>query len=175
MRAASSPAGTAPPGAAPLAPGKLIGPQAFLGRGDFGKDIGEIVMVNGYNGSRFLLTADGLWIGHVGNDTRNGPENMPKTIPEPGYIMDNVSFGGESFCGSFTRTADGRAYTLSGLTDPRVVEVKGLDSIRRLDGRVAIQLQFAPQQFRAIRAVHEQPRGLVATRNIHRPARRIPV
>jgi hypothetical protein len=131
--------------AAPLAPGKLIGPQAFLGRGDFGKDIGEIVMVNGYNGSRFLMTADGLWIGHVGNDTRNGPENMPKTIPAPGYIMDNVSFGGESFNGIFTHTADGRAYTTSGLTDPRVVEVKGLDSIRRLAGRVVMTAELHAQ------------------------------
>jgi hypothetical protein len=70
---------------------------------------------------------------------------MPKTTPKPGYIMDNVSFGGESFSGSFTRTADGRAYTISGHTDPRVVEVKGLDSIRRFSGRVAMTADLHAQ------------------------------
>jgi hypothetical protein len=124
--------------AGPLRPGKLIGPQAFLGRANYGGSIGEVFMLNGYNGSRFLMTADGLWIGHVGNDYRNGPENMPDVEPKPGYAIDNVSFGGEAFNGAFTRTADGRSYTTSGHTDARVVEVKGLESIRRISGAVSV-------------------------------------
>jgi sugar lactone lactonase YvrE len=131
--------------AGPLRPGKLIGPQAFLGRGNFGDGIGEVFMLNGYNGSRFLMTADGLWVGHVGNDTRNGPENMPAATPKPGYNMDNVSFGGESFSGMFTRTVDGHAYTTSGGTDARVVEVKGLESIRRLAGAVTLTPELHAQ------------------------------
>jgi hypothetical protein len=131
--------------AGPLRPGKLIGPQAFLGRADFGKGIGELFMLNGYNGSRFLMTADGLWIGHVGNDCRSGPENMPDATPKAGYNMDNVTFGGESFNGMFLRTADGRSYTTSGGTDARVVEVKGLESLRRLSGAVTLSPELHAQ------------------------------
>lgn len=137
----------------PLRPGTLIGPQAFLGRAAFGDDIGEVFMLNGYNGSRFLMTADGLWIGHVGNDQRNAPETMPKTVPKPGYSMDNVSFGAESFSGSFLRTVDGRSYTISGHTDCRVVEVKGLDSIRRLAGLVTLSPDLHAQARRHLDAV----------------------
>lgn len=142
--------------AGPLRPGKLIGPQAFLGRADYGGSIGEVFMLNGYNGSRFLMTADGSWIGHVGNDYRNGPENMPDAEPEPGYAMDNVSFGGEAFNGTFGRTADGRCYTTSGHTDARVVEVKGLESIHRISGVVGVT-----PELRA--AAREHLEGLVAT------------
>jgi hypothetical protein len=87
------------------------------------------------------MTGDGLWIGHVGNDSRNGPENMPDSQPEPGYNMDNVTFGVESFNGMFMRAMNGRAYTTSGHTDARVVEVRGLESIRRLSGTI----KFSPE------------------------------
>jgi hypothetical protein len=70
---------------------------------------------------------------------------MPDATPKSGYNMDNVSFGGESFNGTFMRAADGRIYTTSGHTDARVVEVKGLESIRRLSGAVTLTPELHAQ------------------------------
>ncbi|MFZ2654087.1 MAG: hypothetical protein WAX69_04170 [Victivallales bacterium] len=117
----------------PLRPGKLLGPQSFLGSVDMGKDIGEIVMFNGYNGSRFLMTGDGLWLGHVFNDGRNGPAAFPAQAT-PGFLMDDMTCGGESFSGVFMKADDGKIYTTTGMTEARIAEVKGLDSISRLQG-----------------------------------------
>ncbi len=121
----------------PLRPGKLIGPQGILGRVDMGGEIGEVVMFNGYNGSRFMMTADGLFIGHVFNDCRNGPEALPAKATR-GFIMDDTSCGGESFNGSFVRTRDGKVYTLTGQTDARIAEVTGLESIIRINGALTV-------------------------------------
>ncbi|MFA6291976.1 MAG: sugar-binding protein [Victivallales bacterium] len=138
----------------PLRSGKLLGPQAFLGSLDMGKDIGEIVMFNGYNGSRFLMTGDGLWLGHVFNDGRNGPAALP-AHPTPGFLMDDMTCGGESFSGTFMKANDGKIYTTTGMTEARIVEVKGLDTIKRLKGAkfaVSTELRSAAEKALAEKA-----------------------
>jgi hypothetical protein len=138
------------PTAGPLRPGVFIGPQKFTGIGDYGREIGEVLMVNGYNGSRFLITADGLWIGHVLNDCRNSPEPMPETAI-PGFNMDNISGGGESFSGAFTRTKDGRSLLMWGATECRASGITGIESIQRLQGALSVEPALAKEaaDFRA--------------------------
>jgi hypothetical protein len=125
-----------------LRPGVFVGPQKFTGIGDYGGDIGEVLMVSGYNGSRFLITADGIWIGHVFNDCRNGPESLPNTIT-PGFNMDNISCGGESFNGAFTRTTDGRSLMMTGGTCALATEITGIESIKRFEGSVSVDEALA--------------------------------
>ena len=133
-----------PPDAGPLRPGVFIAPQKFTGIGDYGGEIGEVVMVSGYNGSRFLITADGLWIGHVLNDCRNAPEPLPETFV-PGFSMDAISGGGESFSGAFTRTKDGKSLLMWGQTECRVSGIEGIESIARSQGTFSVDATLAEQ------------------------------
>jgi hypothetical protein len=130
--------------AGPLRPGVFIGPQKFTGVGDYGPGIGEVLMVNGYHGSRFLITADGLWIGHVLNDSRSMPESLPETVT-PGFNMDNINGGGESFAGAFTHTRDGRSLLMWGNTECRVSGITGIESIQRLQGTFSVDPALADE------------------------------
>jgi hypothetical protein len=126
-----------PYNAGALRPGVFIGPQKFTGIGDYGDEIGEVLMVSGYTGSRFLITADGIWLGHVFNDCRNGPEAYPETIT-PGFNMDNMTCGGESFNGAFTRTKDGKSLMMTGATAAVATEITGIESIKRFEGSFSV-------------------------------------
>jgi hypothetical protein len=50
--------------------------------------------------------------------------------------MDAITAGGESFGGDFVRCADGKVYLIIGATDARVLEVTGLDTIKRFAGTI---------------------------------------
>ena len=113
-------------------PGYLIGPNTVLGVADFGGAIGEVFDLNGNLGEHYLLTADGMWIQALFKDTRGLCEQPAKA--QRGMPMDAITAGGESFGGNFVRTPDGKTYLLIGSTDARVLEVTGIDSIRRQAG-----------------------------------------
>ena len=116
--------------------GYLIGPSSFLGViqvGDEKKEAGEIFCLNGNLGENYLFTYDGLFIQSLFKDTRGYSETPSRA--ERGMPMDAISAGGESFGGNFVRTVDGKTYLTNGGTDARVIEVTGLESIRRFHGR----------------------------------------
>lgn len=113
-------------------PGYLIGPNTILGAADFGGEIGEVFALNGNLGENYLLTADGMWIQALFKDTRGMFEQPGKA--QRGMPMDAITAGGESFGGNFVRIANGKTYLLIGTTDARILEVTGLESIRRLAG-----------------------------------------
>ncbi len=122
-------------------PGYLIGPNSILGTADLGKEIGEVFSLNGNLGQNFLFTEDALWIQTLFKDTR-----LPTIKPDRairGMNMDAITAGSESFGGYFAKTADGKIYLVIGSTDARVLEVTGLDSIRRFNGSFV----YTPQQF----------------------------
>lgn len=118
-------------------PGYLIGPSSFLGVVELGNEkqggAGEVFYLNGNLGENYLFTYDGLYIQTLFKDTRGGFEIPERAVR--GMPMDNTTAGGESFGGNFTRTPDGKVYVTLGSTDARVMEVTGLDSIQRLEGK----------------------------------------
>jgi hypothetical protein len=121
--------------------GYLIGPNSILGTADLGTEIGEVFSMNGNLGENYLFTADALWIQSLFKDTR-GDFTTPDRA-DHGMSMDATSAGGESFGGDFLRTADGKVYLVIGGTDARVIEVSGLDTIKRFAG----QFTYTASQF----------------------------
>lgn len=121
-------------------PGYLIGPSSFLGVievGDAAKGgAGEVFCLNGNLGENYLFTYDGLYIQSLFKDTRGYSENPARAVR--GMSLDAITAGGESFGGHFVRTADGKVYLTNGGTDARVIEVTGLDSIRRFFGKISV-------------------------------------
>lgn len=130
--------------------GYLIGPSSVLGTADFGGKIGEIVDLNGNLGENYLFTSDGLWIQSLFKDTRGWFDTPDRAVR--GMPMDAITAGGESFGGSFQRTPDGKAYIIIGATDSRVLEVTGLDSIRRFSGT----LTYTNEQFTQAQQLQRQ-------------------
>lgn len=126
-------------------PGYLIGPSSYLGVVDLGGDTGEVFDLNGNLGENYLFTHDGLWIQSLFKDTRGGFEIPSQAVK--GMSMDAISAGGESFGGNFIKGTDGRIYLTIGGTDARVMEVTGLDTIKRFDGKFTYtQEQYAEAQ-----------------------------
>src|SRR5947199_377805 len=77
-------------------------------------------------------------------DLRGGyqtPERAVRSMP-----FDGMTAGGESFGANFVRTRDGRIYLTIGTTDARVLQVTGLETLRRLPVR---PLTLTPAQYRA--------------------------
>jgi DNA-binding beta-propeller fold protein YncE len=116
-------------------PGYLIGPSSILGTADLGGDIGEVFYLNGNLGENYLFTADGLYIQSLFKDTRGYFETPNQAIRH--MPMDAITAGGESFGGNFICTPDGRCFVTIGGTDARVIEITGLQSIKRLSGEVS--------------------------------------
>ena len=128
--------------------GYLIGPNSILGTADFGGDVGEVFDLNGNLGENYLFTADCLWIQALFKDTRGWFETPAQAVR--GMPMDAITAGGESFGGQFFRATDGKVYLVIGGTDARVLEVTGLDSLHRFNGRFAYtQPQYLAAQRQA--------------------------
>lgn len=113
-------------------PGYLIGPSSILGTADMGGKIGELFYLNGNLGENFIFTADGLYVQTLFKDLRGGFEFPLQAVR--GMPFDMTTAGGESFGGNFVRTPDGNCYVVLGGTDARVLQVNGLDTIKRLQG-----------------------------------------
>lgn len=131
-------------------PGYLIGPSSILGTADLGADIGEIFDLNGNLGENYLFTQDCLWVQALFKDTRGWFETPGQAVR--GMPFDATTGGGESFGGNFVRTKDGKVYLTIGGTDARVLEVTGLDTIRRGAG----QFTYTPEQFTAAQKLLEE-------------------
>jgi hypothetical protein len=126
-------------------PGMLIGPSSFYGVADMGGTTGEVFYLNGNLGENFLFTWDGLFIQSLFKDVRGG--YIVPTQAVKGESFDENTAGGESFSGNFVRAADGKTYLVEGGTDARVLEITGLDQIKRLSGNFV----YTPEQFAAAR------------------------
>jgi hypothetical protein len=108
--------------AAPIGePGLMISLERFNGSFD------RYVCLTGYFGEYYIMDRDCLFVGALCHDSRSGPEYGPTTI------------WCENFNGHFFRNRkNGRAYLVCGDTDGRILEVRGMDSIRRLHGEIEI-------------------------------------
>jgi WD40 repeat protein len=113
-------------------PGLLIGLLGITGIADMGGDIGDIFSINGNLGENYLFTSDGLLVQALFKDTRGQFDVPDKAIP--GMPMDTITEGGESFGADFIRIPSGKVYLINGGTDAKVLEVTGLDGIKRFSG-----------------------------------------
>jgi len=122
-------------------PGYLIGPSSILGTAMVGGDVGEVFYLNGNLGQNFIFTQDCLWVQSMFKDTR-GAFEFPLHA-DRGISMDGTTAGSESFGGNFIKGMDGKFYLVLGATDARVMEITGLDTIRRFTG----EFTYAPEQY----------------------------
>ncbi len=118
-------------------PGLLIGPSSIYGRAKINDDIGEVFYLNGNLGQNFIFTEDGLWVQSLYNDCR-GWFDVPAQAT-PGMPCDAMTAGGESFGGAFCRSDDGKFYTVGGGTAAIVMEITGLDSLKRSSRPVEVK------------------------------------
>jgi hypothetical protein len=116
----------------PERPGEVTGGTRLLG--DFinpqKSDAGPIWAINGNMGNVYLLTADGLFVSRLFQDSRVGkPWSMPKA--ERGALLNEVTLHDENFFPTITQTSDGAVYLCDGARTS-LVRVDGLENIRRL-------------------------------------------
>lgn len=130
--------------------GYVIGPNSILGTADMGGPIGEVVYLNGNLGENYLFTHDGLYIQTLFKDTRGYFDTPSQAVR--GMSMDAITAGGESFGGNFVRTPDGKTYVTLGGTDARVLEVTGLNTMNRLNGKFT----YTPAQYVAAQRLLQQ-------------------
>ena len=124
-----------------MLPGAINRIHAFRGVVSGPGDLGDVTMLQSEDGVCYLLTrADGLFIGTIFKPFPFGPGW--DTIPEAkrGMNLEDYSLQDECFNGSFAEaqtTGQGFSkghYYLTGLGRSAVVELAGLDSVRRLPG-----------------------------------------
>lgn len=120
-------------------PGVLIATTRFLGSGVVNDHVGEVVSIISNLGATYLFTADGLYIDRVFEDCRRGLSWYFNSPPSDA-LVSRVSLGDEHFGGTFQRVRceDGRyrfRYVISaGSPHNSVVELRGLENVKRLDG-----------------------------------------
>ena len=118
-------------------PGLLIGPLKICGVAHVNDNVGNVFMMRGNLGQDFFMTTDGLFVGAMFQDGRLPGEALPdKESSLKGMPMEGFSHGSEPFNGWFGRHADGKIRTTCGFAREAamILEVKGLETIRRFDG-----------------------------------------
>ncbi len=134
------------------APGILIGPSSFYGRAKINDEVGEVFYLNGNLGQNFIFTEDGLWVQSLYNDCRGWFDVPAQAVV--GMPCDAMTAGGESFGGAFCKSDDGKFYTLGGGTAAIVMEISGLDSLKRFGQTVSVKAPdiVAAQELKVKRA-----------------------
>ncbi len=118
-------------GASSPQPGQLIGGLGFIGQETI-PGVGETLMLSGNKGEWYLFTADGLLAATLWHDYRV-PGVLSWNFPTAtrGMSLDNVTLGEEHFGGDYVRTSDGKYYLVAGHNHNSIVEVLGLDTLKR--------------------------------------------
>lgn len=120
-------------------PGVLIAPTRVWGIVPTNGEAGEVVAFNSNLGCSYLMTADdGLYLGRIFRDQRVAPTIWNYNDEPDAQTMTETSLNDEHFGGTFERIkgADGsdHYYYIVGKGHCSVVELKGLDGVRRLAG-----------------------------------------
>ena len=142
-------------------PGQMIGGLGFVGQEDI-PGVGETFMLNANKGEWYLFTADGLLAATVWKDYRTpGVLNWNFPVATRGMSLDNFTMGEEHFGGGFCRTADGKFYLVAGHNHFSLVELQGLETMKRqestltltMDDLAAAELWHTRQAIAAVQAV----------------------
>ncbi len=115
----------------PWQPGRVDVQFGIAGFGRVKGDLGDVFVIAANDGQYNLWTADGLLAGHV---TLHQGDPRVKGWPAEharGTKMENITAGQENFHYFFTQTADGKFYIVAGGMWASVIEVQGLERIRR--------------------------------------------
>ncbi len=119
-------------------PGLLIGPLKICGVAKVNDKVGRVFVMRGNMGQDFLMTTDGLYIGALFKDGRERSAGLPPNEDElRGKSLQDFTHGGEPFNGWFGRQADGKLRQVCAFGARQaglIIEMKGLDSIRRHRG-----------------------------------------
>ncbi len=114
-------------------PGQLINAQRCIGypftptKGEGG----QMFVLNGYKGSLYLLTVDGLYVTDLGGDERTKPTlSYPEAYK--GLIVKDVTFKSEHFWPATVQMEDGTVYVMAGKESSSVFELVGAETIRRM-------------------------------------------
>ncbi len=123
-------------------PGVLVAPTRIWGIVPVNKSLGEVVSFNSNLGCTYLMTADdGLYIDRVFRDQRVGMLWNYPNPPTP-EVMAETSLYDEHFGGTLqkVRGNDGKDhyYYVCGKNHCSVVELGGLDKIKRLSGNKVV-------------------------------------
>ncbi len=121
-----------------LPPGQPLGELFISGIADYGAPLGTVFATHGNRGQAFFWTEDGLFISSLFKDHRDHPKPYGDRLV-PGADWTDATMGVEVFGGWFGRQSDGKTRYLFGHTVALVVEVTGLEDVRRFEtGRILI-------------------------------------
>jgi hypothetical protein len=101
--------------------------------------IGEFVVFHGNTGGWNIWTADGLLLGPIFHDQRDGVAR-PWSMKEHarGTILENLMPGQEHFWGWFCRSEDGKFRVVAGHNHVSILEVLGLERAVRTQGTIDV-------------------------------------
>ncbi len=94
---------------------------------------GLLFLLNGNKGARYLFTQDGLFVQELFGDmrTHEATQNLPCAVR--GMVFSRNSLSDECF-GGWMGDVGGRAYLIEGKDSLNICELRGTDTICRLDG-----------------------------------------
>lgn len=119
--------------AGPLPDGEMLGELFTAGTAKVNDEIGWVHAIQGNYGQAYVLTEDGIFVSSLFRDVRSNPEGWGDT-QERGKSWKNISMYQEAFCAWFGRQDDGKFRYMFGHTSANVVEVTGLDTLKRFTG-----------------------------------------
>jgi len=125
----------------PWEPGRFANQFGIIGHGALSRgDLGEFVVVHANTGEWTVWTRDGFPAGRILLHKAHPQARLfgPQSI-RPGDRLDHLSAGQEHFHGFFTVTEpDERCFIIAGFTHMSVVEVVGLDRVRRFNAEFSV-------------------------------------
>ena len=92
---------------------------------------GQMFVLNGYKGSLYLLTVDGLYVTDLGGDERTKP-TLSYPEAHEGLIVKEVTFKSEHFWPATVQMEDSTVYVMAGKESSSVFELIGAETIRRI-------------------------------------------
>jgi hypothetical protein len=153
-------AGKAPP----PRDGLVVGQYGVIGKVEL-PEIGELFAFVADKGEIYLFTTDGLFVARLFRDKRYGKAfNFPEA--KRGMEVGGVSLNGEHFGGTLTQMDDGRILLVAGHNHASVIELTGLEGIRRFESRI----EFTPEQHRAAERQMVAARDETAARQMGVPS-----
>jgi len=123
----------------PYRPDQVVSQFGIVGHETYG-ELGEFVVIHTNVGAWNIWTRDGHLVGPIFRDRRVFPAK-PWTMKEhdKGMVMTDVTSGEEHFSGYLCRTRqDNKIYVVAGHNHISILEVLGLDKVKRLGGDLAI-------------------------------------
>lgn len=94
----------------------------------------DIFQLNGNKGTRYLFTDDGLFVCQLFGDMRISPLLGAVKEARVGVRLDGHSLMDECFFGWFGNAPDGRVLQIEGKDSCNIMEVKGLETLKRIPG-----------------------------------------